>query len=284
MGATTMAEVGIGTAAGARFYFQRDVETMPRERLAALQLERLRATVRNAYDHVPLHRSAARRRRRRPPRRSRVSTTCARCRSRSRPTCATTIRSGCSRGRVAGLARLHASSGTTGKPTVVGYTRTDSRHLGRPDGALDRVRRGAPRRRDPQRVRLRPLHRRARRALRRRAARRHRRADVGRLDRAAGRADRGLRRARAVRDALVRARDRRGGRTAWASTSAHRGSRSDSSAPSRGARRCAARSRRGWACARSTSTASPRSWAPASRANASASPACTAGRITSCSR
>ena len=34
------------------------------------------------------------------------------------------------------LARLHASSGTTGKPTVVGYTRARHRHLGRPDGAL----------------------------------------------------------------------------------------------------------------------------------------------------
>ena len=34
------------------------------------------------------------------------------------------------------MPRLHASSGTTGKPTVVGYTRGDIDQLGRPDGAL----------------------------------------------------------------------------------------------------------------------------------------------------
>ena len=47
------------------------------------------------------------------------------CRSPSRPTCATSIPSACSRGPATQLARLHASSGTTGKPTVVGYTRED---------------------------------------------------------------------------------------------------------------------------------------------------------------
>ena len=44
------------------------------------------------------------------------------------------------------VARIHASSGTTGKPTVVGYTQERHRHLGRPDGALD------PRRRRPRRA------------------------------------------------------------------------------------------------------------------------------------
>ena len=67
------------------------------------------------------------------------------------------------------------------------------RHLGRPDGALaprgGRVRDGH----HPQRVRLRPLHRRPGRALRRRAARRDRGADVGRPDRAPGPADPRLR-------------------------------------------------------------------------------------------
>ena len=42
--------------ASPRWYFERDVETMPRETLAELQLERLRATVRDAYSKVPLHR------------------------------------------------------------------------------------------------------------------------------------------------------------------------------------------------------------------------------------
>ncbi len=43
----------------------------------------------------------------------------------------------------ADIARLHASSGTTGKPVVVGYTSARSRHLGEPGRALD------PRRRRP---------------------------------------------------------------------------------------------------------------------------------------
>ena len=124
MGATTMSEVGIGTAAGARFYFQRDVETMPRERLAALQLERLRATVRNAYDHVPLHRR----------RLDDAGVTPEAIASlddvRALPfTVKTDLRDHYPFGMFArplsGLARLHASSGTTGKPTVVGYTQTD---------------------------------------------------------------------------------------------------------------------------------------------------------------
>ena len=43
------------------------------------------------------------------------------------------------------VVRIHASSGTTGKPTVVGYTQERHRHLGRPGGALDpRRRAGAP--------------------------------------------------------------------------------------------------------------------------------------------
>ena len=50
MGAITMAEVGIDT----RRYFHPQQETMPRERLAALQLARLNATLANAYANVPL--------------------------------------------------------------------------------------------------------------------------------------------------------------------------------------------------------------------------------------
>ncbi len=46
-------------------------------------------------------------------------------RSPPRPICATTIRSACSRVPREDVLRLHASSGTTGKPTVVGYTRGD---------------------------------------------------------------------------------------------------------------------------------------------------------------
>ncbi|MGE5169092.1 MAG: phenylacetate--CoA ligase family protein [Rudaea sp.] len=120
MGAITMAEVGVGTPK----YLHAQVETMPRERLAALQLARLKATVAEAYARVPLHRE----------------------RLDALGIDATAIESLDDLGHLpftvkadlrdhypfgmfartpAALARLHASSGTTGKPTVVGYTRGD---------------------------------------------------------------------------------------------------------------------------------------------------------------
>ena len=63
------------------------------------------------------------------------------------------------------IARIHASSGTTGKPTVVGYTRARSRHLGAADGALASRRRRAARHAAAQRLWLRAVHRRARRCM-----------------------------------------------------------------------------------------------------------------------
>ena len=124
MGATTMAEVGIRAAASARQYFQRKLETLPREQLAALQLERLRATVRNAHEHVPLHRARL---------------DAARCAPGDIASLADVAHMpftekadlrdhypfGLFARPLGELARLHASSGTTGKPTVVGYTRND---------------------------------------------------------------------------------------------------------------------------------------------------------------
>ena len=60
------------------------------------------------------------------------------------------------------IVRIHASSGTTGKPTVVGYYEGRHRNLVEPDGALDPRRRRQAQRQDPRRLRLRPVHRRAR--------------------------------------------------------------------------------------------------------------------------
>ena len=83
-------------------------------------------------------------------------------------------------------------------PRVVGHDRQADRrrlhaarhrHLGRPGRALDPRRRRPAGRHGPRRLRLRPLHRRPRRALRRRARRLHRDPDVGRADREAGPAD-----------------------------------------------------------------------------------------------
>ena len=124
MGATTLSEIGIGRQPGARFFFQRDRETMPRERLAALQLERLRATVRNAHDNVPLHRKRLDDAGVVPEAIDSLDDIV-----RLPFTLKTDLRDHYPFGMFArplgALARLHASSGTTGKPTVVGYTRAD---------------------------------------------------------------------------------------------------------------------------------------------------------------
>ena len=124
MGAMTLPEVGIETQAGARFFFQRAQETMPRERLAELQLKRLRATVRNAYDNVPLHRKRLDEAGVAPDAIESLDDII-----RLPFTLKTDLRDhypfGMFARPLAALARLHASSGTTGKPTVVGYTRGD---------------------------------------------------------------------------------------------------------------------------------------------------------------
>ncbi len=124
MGATTTAEVGIGAQAPAPCCFDREAETMPREQLAALQRKRLRATLRNAYDNVPVHRA-------------RLDAAGIKPDDIRGPgdvahlpfTRKTDLRDhypfGMFARRVSELARLHASSGTTGKPTVVGYTQKD---------------------------------------------------------------------------------------------------------------------------------------------------------------
>ena len=124
MSAATMAEAGIGTRARTGRYFEREAETMPRERLAALQLARLRATVANAYEHVPLHRE-------RLDAAGAVPDDIASLADVGRLpfTRKSDLRDHYPFGMFARpreqLVRLHASSGTTGKPTVVGYTEGD---------------------------------------------------------------------------------------------------------------------------------------------------------------
>src|SRR6266511_929099 len=127
MGATTMAEVGIRTHVRPRFFFQRELETMPREEHAALQLERLRATVTNAYDNVPMHRLRLDAAGISPDDIASLADL-----ERLPFTRKADLRDHYPFGLFArprgALARLHASSGTTGKPTVVGYTDSDIDH------------------------------------------------------------------------------------------------------------------------------------------------------------
>jgi len=124
MGASTMAEIGQGTAPGDHFHFHRSLEMMPREKLAALQLARLQETVRNAYDNVALQRSRLDAAGVDPDAITSLDQV-----TRLPFTQKSDLRDHYPFGLFArppsGLARLHASSGTTGKPTVVGYTRTD---------------------------------------------------------------------------------------------------------------------------------------------------------------
>ena len=100
---------------------------MPREQLAALQLARLRETVKNAWENVPLHRS----------RLDAAGVAPDDLRSlddvqRLPLTLKSDLRDhypfGMFARPIGELARLHASSGTTGKPTVVGYTAGDLDH------------------------------------------------------------------------------------------------------------------------------------------------------------
>ena len=120
MGAITMKEVG----ATRRAYFEAERETMPRERLAELQLARLNAMLAHAHAHVPFYRERL------------GAAGVDRHGLRSLDdvahlpfTIKADLRDHYPFGLFAvpteSLARLHASSGTTGKPTVVGYTTRD---------------------------------------------------------------------------------------------------------------------------------------------------------------
>ena len=104
--------------------WNRDVETMPRAQLRELQLDRLRWSVQWAYDHVPFHRQ----------RLDAAGVSPNDIRSlddlRRLPFMVKSdLREHYPTGLFAvppeDVVRIHASSGTKGKPTIVGYTRQD---------------------------------------------------------------------------------------------------------------------------------------------------------------
>jgi phenylacetate-CoA ligase len=105
-------------------YFSPDVETMPRKQLQRLQFERLRRVLHHAYANVPHYRDRFEAAGASPfsmrdlgDLRQFPFTTKADLRD-NYPFGLFAVKRGA-------LGRLHASSGTTGKPTVVGYTATD---------------------------------------------------------------------------------------------------------------------------------------------------------------
>lgn len=106
------------------YRFEPAAETMPRGQLAALQLRRLRQTVSNAYKNVPLHRARMEAMGFKPGDLRSLDDL-----QRLPFTVKTDLRDNYPYGMFARpreqLVRLHASSGTTGKPTVVGYTAKD---------------------------------------------------------------------------------------------------------------------------------------------------------------
>jgi phenylacetate-CoA ligase len=102
-----------------------DIESLPREALQRLQLQRLHETLRNAWDHVPWQQRRLRAAGIDDPR----DVDSLNALQRLPFTIKTDLRDNYPFGLFARpvpqLARLHASSGTTGKPTVVGYTAHD---------------------------------------------------------------------------------------------------------------------------------------------------------------
>jgi len=101
-----------------------DAETMDRERLRTLQLKRLREVARRAYERVPLYRQRFDEAGLRPDHIRALD---------DLPRLPFTLKTDFRDAYPFGLfavplsetVRIHASSGTTGKPTVVGYTRAD---------------------------------------------------------------------------------------------------------------------------------------------------------------
>ncbi len=104
--------------------FQPELESMPRDALEQLQLERLRATLRRVYDNVPLYRAKFDEAGFDPASIASLDDV-----ARLPFTVKDDLRSAYPYGMFAApltdIVRVHSSSGTTGQITVVGYTRRD---------------------------------------------------------------------------------------------------------------------------------------------------------------
>ena len=157
------------------------IETASRDEVQALQLQRLRWTLQHAYDNVPHYRKAFDAKGVHPGDLKQLSDL-----SKFPFTVKKDLRDNYPFGMFAvpreQVARIHASSGTTGKPTVVGYTRKDIDTWADLVARSIRAAGGTRRGHGAHRLRLWPLHRRPGRALRRRAAGLHSHPHVGRAD------------------------------------------------------------------------------------------------------
>ncbi|MEG1719559.1 MAG: phenylacetate--CoA ligase, partial [Clostridia bacterium] len=105
-------------------FWQKDIETMSREELSVLQLKRLQALVKRCYENVPFYTKRFDEIGLKPEDIKQLSDI-----TKIPYTTKEDIRDNYPFGLFAvpkkEVVRLHASSGTTGKPTVVGYTKND---------------------------------------------------------------------------------------------------------------------------------------------------------------
>ena len=104
--------------------WNKEIETMPRTKMRELQLERLKYIVHYCYDNVPFYKKRFDE--------NGINPDCIKSLEdikRIPPTTKADLRDNYPFGMFAvpqkNIVRLHASSGTTGKPTVVGYTKND---------------------------------------------------------------------------------------------------------------------------------------------------------------
>ena len=105
-------------------FFQKEIETMSRKRLEELQLERLKWLVKYCSDNIPFYNK----------RLAEAGVTSEKIKSlddvkyipfTTKEDIRDTYPFGLFGQPLKKIHRIHASSGTTGKPTVVGYTKTD---------------------------------------------------------------------------------------------------------------------------------------------------------------
>ena len=105
-------------------FFQKDIETLPRRDIEKMQLERLQRMVKYCYDNVPFYHDRLSKAKVTPDKIKQLSDI-----QYIPYTTKDDIRDNYPFGLFAqpmkNIVRLHASSGTTGKPTVVGYTKND---------------------------------------------------------------------------------------------------------------------------------------------------------------
>ncbi len=101
-----------------------EMETMPRERLRVLQLQRLQQTARRVYEQVPFYREAFDKQRVKPAD-IRTMEDIRKLPFTWKADFRDTYPTGLFAVPLNHVVRIHASSGTTGKPIIAGYTRAD---------------------------------------------------------------------------------------------------------------------------------------------------------------